>query len=174
MALNCKIALLLAAAVTIGVPPVYAQLGEGAMIETTNKGSLDIMLEQTWNADANATFKVTFLNPNTTQVHEHQDYDFRIKQGDNEIFSAARQVNQPLIHNAEGTIFVPYKFEQQGDFTIELYLAGTGIGPTLIPTEESALFPVHVTPEFPAGMIGMVAALVVGTTIALTRKLKFF
>ena len=144
------------------------------MIQTTSKGSLDIMLEQTWNASAEAKFKVTFLNPNTTQVHEHQDYDFRIRQGDNELFSAARQVNQPLIHNAEGTIFVPYKFEQQGDFTIELYLAGTGIGPTLIPTEESALFPVHVTPEFPAGMIGMVAALVVGTTIALTRKLKFF
>jgi archaellum component FlaF (FlaF/FlaG flagellin family) len=146
----------------------YAQ--EAWMELSTSKGTLDIRIEPTWNDDGNATFKVSFFNPGTDTLHEHQDYDFRILKDEVELFSAARQTGQTLIHNVEGTITVPYKFQENGDYTIQLYLAGTGIAPT-IPTEEIATFPIQVTPEFPVGALGVVAALMT-TAIVFARRRK--
>lgn len=153
----------------------FAQEGQG-MRQTTTDGTLDILLEPTWNpgspgsAESQASFRVSFLNPGTDTLHEHQDYDFRILNSNGEqVFSAARQTNQPLLHNVPGTITVPYTFQEMGDYTIEVYLGGTGIGPTLIPTDETAKFNVVVTPEFPVGALGAIAALI-GTAIVLSRS----
>jgi len=153
----------------------FAQEGQG-MRQSTTDGTLDILLEPTWNpgspgsTESQASFRVSFLNPGTDTLHEHQDYDFRILNSNGEqVFSAARQTNQPLLHNVPGTITVPYTFEERGDYTIEVYLGGTGIGPTLIPTDESAEFNVVVTPEFPVGALGAIAALI-GTAIVLSRN----
>jgi hypothetical protein len=150
----------------------YAQ--ESGMRASTSKGTLDIMVEPTWgppdsNGKSKGTFKVSFLDPKTGAIHEHQDYDFRILKGETEVFSAARQTGQALIHNVEGTITVPYTFQEEGDYTIQLYLAGTGIAPTL-PTDEDAKFPIKVTPEFPVGAIGAIAALMTTTAIVLARS----
>ena len=169
------VALLLAS--VFGVATVaYAQ--ESGMNATTSKGTLDIKVEPAWSAPdtpdgkSKGTFKVSFLDPRTGAIHEHQDYDFRILKGETEVFSAARQTGQALIHNVEGTITVPYTFQEEGDYTIQVYLAGTGIAPTL-PTDEDAKFPIKVTPEFPVGAIGAIAALMTGTAIVLARsKLK--
>ena len=167
------IALLLAS--VFGVTTVaYAQ--QSGMIATTSKGTLDIMVEPTWsapdgNGSSKGTFKVSFFNPGTTTVHQHQDYDFRILKGETEVFSAARQTGQALIHNVEGTITVPYTFQEDGDYTIQVYLAGTGIAPT-IPTDEDASFPIKVTPEFPAGAIGAIAALMTTTAVIFVRKFR--
>lgn len=152
----------------------FAQDQEGqGMRQTTTDGTLDILLEPTWNpgsTESQASFKVSFLNPGTDTLHEHQDYDFRILNSNGEqVFSAARQTNQPLLHNVPGTITVPYTFEEVGDYTIEVYLGGTGIGPTLIPTDENAEFNIAVTPEFPVGALGAIAALI-GTAIVLSRS----
>ena len=153
----------------------FAQEGQG-MRQTTTDDTLDILLEPTWNpgsqgsTQSQASFKVSFLNPGTDTLHEHQDYDFRILNSNGEqVFSAARQTNQPLLHNVPGTITVPYTFEEVGDYTIEVYLGGTGIGPTLIPTDETAKFNVVVTPEFPVGALGAIAALT-GIAIVLSRS----
>lgn len=153
----------------------FAQEGQG-MRQTTTDGTLDILLEPTWNpgspgsTESQASFRVSFLNPGTDTLHEHQDYDFRILNSNGEqVFSAARQTNQPLLHNVPGTITVPYTFGEMGDYTIEVYLGGTGIGPTLIPTDETAKFNVVVTPEFPVGALGAIAALI-GTAIVLSRS----
>lgn len=153
----------------------FAQEGQG-MRQTTTDGTLDILLEPTWNpgspgsTESQASFKVSFLKPGTDTLHEHQDYDFRILNSNGEqVFSAARQTNQPLLHNVPGTITVPYTFGEVGDYTIEVYLGGTGIGPTLIPTDENAKFNIMVTPEFPVGALGAIAALI-GTAIVLSRS----
>jgi hypothetical protein len=145
----------------------YAQDG---MRKTTSKGTLDILLEPTWIENSSATFNVSFINPGTDTLHEHQDYDFRILKDGTEVFSTAKQTGQTLIHNAAGTITVPYTFQENGDYTIQVYLAGTGIAPT-IPTDEEATFPITVTPEFPAGAIGAVAAVVTGALI-IARRFK--
>ena len=158
------IALLLASVISVATV-AYAQVG---MTQTTSKGTLDISVEPTWNENANASFKVSFLNPGTDTLHQHQDYDFRILKNGNEVFSAAKQSGQSLIHNAEGTITVPYLFQEQGEYKIQIYLAGTGISPT-IPTDEEVLFPIQVTPEFPTVAVGALAALMT-TAILLGRR----
>lgn len=163
------------ATTTTTTTTAFAQEGQG-MRQTTTDGTLDILLEPTWNpgspgsTESQASFKVSFLKPGTDTLHEHQDYDFRILNSNGEqVFSAARQTNQALLHNVPGTITVPYTFGEVGDYTIEVFLGGTGIGPTLIPTDENAKFNVVVTPEFPVGALGAIAALI-GTAIVLSRS----
>lgn len=142
----------------------YAQ--ESGMRATTSKGTLDVMIEPEWRENGSASFHVSFLNPGTETLHEHQDYDFRILKDGTEVFSAARNTGQNLIHNVPGTLTVPYQFQENGDYTIEVYIAGTGITP-IIPTDEEATFQIQVVPEFPLGALGIVTAL--GSVIALAR-----
>lgn len=168
-----SVAALLTAITIAGIlPSAYSQESGASMTKPLSGGSLDIMLEPIISNSTDVRFKVAFLNPNSTTLHQHQDYDFVIKQGESEIFSAARALNQPLIHNVEGTITVPYKFLQNGDYTVEVRVLGLGFPPIPI-NPETATFPIQVTPEFPAGMIG-VAATLVGAAIVATRKFKLF
>ena len=166
------IALLVAAILSITTAAAaYAQ--DGGMVKTTSKGTLDVRLEPMWSEGGQASFNVSFLNPGTDTLHQHQDYDFRILKDGQDVFSAARQTGQAVLHNVEGTLTVPYTFQENGDYTIQVYLAGTGIAPT-IPTDEEATFPITVTPEFPAGVLAAaLAALMMTTTaIVLSQRLK--
>jgi hypothetical protein len=148
--------------------PAYAQ----EMRDPTSGGTLDIMLTPEVNPEdgRDIKFHVSFLNPGTDQPHEHQDYDVVILQGGNEVFSAAQQTGQPVLHNVPGTLTVPYKFEENGDYVVRVELYGTGI--PAIPTNESVEFPVTVTPEFPAGALGAVAAVMAGAIAVARVKLK--
>ena len=163
------IALLLAAIGSMSLTAAYAEDG---MTTATSGGTLNIKLEPTWSDGGQAKFKVSFLDPKTGAVHQHQDYDIRILKDGKVVYSAAQQVGQTVEHNVAGTLTVPgtgsYKFPDQGDYTIEVYLAGTGIPAT--PTDEKADFNIKVTPEFPVGAVGAAMAALVGTTIVLSRK----
>jgi hypothetical protein len=167
---------LLVVAIGSSIPvAVRAQQNAGWKIPTSG-GSLDIMLEPEWSENSSARFKVTFLDPQTGQVHQHQDYDVKILDGDGTtLFSAAERTGQPLLHNVEGTILVPNKpdnpfaFGQQGDYIVKVELLGLGFPPIPI-NPESATFPIKVTPEFPVGLLGAVVALT-GTVVILSRKL---
>jgi hypothetical protein len=164
------VALLLGTIFSItAVSAAYAQ--DGGMAQTTSKDTLDIRLAPTWNEGGQATFTVSFLNPGTDTLHEHQDYDFRILKDGQQVFSAANQTGQAVLHNVEGTLTVPYTFQENGDYTIQVYLAGTGI--PAIPTDEEATFPITVVPEFPAG--GILAAVIAAsmtTAVVLSQRLK--
>jgi hypothetical protein len=151
------------------VTAAYAQ--DGGMAQTTSKDTLDIRIAPTWNEGGQATFNVSFLNPGTDTLHEHQDYDLRILKDGQQVFSAANQTGQAVLHNVEGTLTVPYTFQENGDYTIQVYLAGTGI--PAIPTDEEATFPITVVPEFPAG--GILAAVIAAsmtTAVVLSQRLK--
>jgi hypothetical protein len=151
------------------VTAVYAQ--DGGMVQTTSKGTLDVRLVPTWNEGGQATFNVSFLNPGTDTLHEHQDYDFRILKDGQQVFSAANQTGQALVHNVEGTLTIPYTFQENGDYTIQMYLAGTGI--PAIPTDEEATFPITVVPEFPAGgILAAVLAASITTAVVLSQRMK--
>ncbi|MDQ4066946.1 MAG: hypothetical protein M3114_05110 [Thermoproteota archaeon] len=167
------VALLLGAtifSITTTATAAYAQ--DGGMIQTTSKGTLDIRLAPTWNEGGQTTFTVSFLNPGTETLHEHQDYDFRILKDGQQVFSAAGQTGQAVLHNVEGTLTVPYTFQENGDYTIQVYLAGTGIAPT-VPTDEEATFPITVVPEFPAGgILTAVLAASITTAIVLSQRLR--
>jgi hypothetical protein len=164
------VALLLGTIFSItAVTAAYAQ--DGGMAQTTSKDTLDIRLAPTWNEGGQATFSVSFLNPGTDTLHEHQDYDFRILKDGQQVFSAANQTGQAVLHNVEGTLAVPYTFQENGDYTIQVYLAGTGI--PAIPTDEEATFPITVVPEFPTG--GILAAVIAAsmtTAVVLSQRLK--
>jgi hypothetical protein len=165
------IALLLGAIFSITTTATAAYAQDGGMMQTTSKGTLDIRLAPTWNEGGQAAFTVSFLNPGTDTVHVHQDYDFRILQGGQQVFSAANQVGQPLLHNVEGTLTVPFTFQENGDYTVQVYLAGTGI--PAIPTDEEATFPITVVPEFPAGgILAAVLAASMTTAVVLSQRLK--
>jgi hypothetical protein len=163
------IALHLAAIFSITTAAAYAQ--EGGMVQTTSKGTLDVRLEPSWSEGGQANFNVSFFNPGTATLHEHQDYDFRILKDDQQVFSAANQTGQAVLHNVEGTLTVPYTFQENGDYTIRVNLAGTGIVPT-IPTDEEATFSITVTPEFPAGVLIAALAAFMITAIVLAQRLK--
>ncbi len=90
-----------------------------------------------------------------------------------QVFSVANQTGQAVLHNVEGTVTIPYTFQENGAYTIQVYLAGTGIAPT-IPTDEEATFSVTVTPEFPAGVLPATLAVFMTTAIFLAQRLKFF
>ena len=154
-----------------GATAVYAQDG-GGMAQTTSRGTLDIRLAPTWNENGQATFTVNFFNPGTDALHEHQDYDFRILKDGQQVFSAANQTGQAVLHNVEGTLTIPYTFQENGDYTIQVYLAGTGI--LAIPTDEEATFPITVVPEFPAGGIlaAILAASMTTAVVVLSQRLK--
>lgn len=165
------VALLLGAifsVMTTTTPAVYAQ--DGGMVKTTDKGTLDVRLEPMWGEGGQADFNVAFLNPGTDSLHEHQDYDIRILKDGQQVFSAANQTGQAVLHNVEGTLTVPYTFQENGDYTIQVYLAGTGISPS-IPTDEEATFPITVVPELPAaGILSATVAALMTTSIVLARR----
>ena len=146
----------------------YAQ--DGGMVQTTDKGTLDIRLVPMWSEGGQATFTVSFLNPGTDAPHEHQDYDFRILKDGQAVFSAANQTGQAVLHNVEGTLTIPYTFQESGDYTVQVYLAGTNL--PAIPTDEEATFSITVVPELPAAGILAVtlAALMTTTSLVLARR----
>ena len=151
--------------------PAYAQ--EGGMVKSTSKGTLDISLAPTWSDAGQATFTVSFLTPGTQTIHQHQDYDFKIMKDGQQVFSAAGQTGQPVLHNVEGTLTIPYTFQDNGDYTAQVFLAGTGI--PAIPTDEEATFPITVTPEFPAGgILAVVLAASLTAVIVLPQRMKLF
>lgn len=156
---------------TTAIAPPIAYAQEGGMMKTTSKGTLDIRLDPVWTEGGQGQFTVSFLNPGTDTPHEHQDYDVRILKDGQQVFSAANQTGQAILHNVEGTVTVPYTFQQNGDYTIQVYLAATGISPP-IPTDEDATFSINVTPEFPAGVLLATLAVFMTTAIFLTQRFR--
>jgi hypothetical protein len=161
-ALAAATILLLTTGVGLVIPAAHAE----GMRQSI--GDLDIMLEPDWSNGDATRFKVSFLEPGTDIPHQHQDYDFIILQDDREVFSAAKLVNQPLIHNVEGTIVVPFQFENTGDYVVKVAIYGIGL--PAIPMDEAVEFPVTVTPEFPAGALAVTAAVAAGM-VAARKKL---
>jgi hypothetical protein len=164
---------LLLASVTLIAFPNNSVAQEGWVVKTSGAGSLDVKLEQNWTEGGKAQFTISFFHPNTTSLHEHQDYDVLIRQGDRQVFSAAAATNQQLLHSVPGNVTIPlqpFDFTENGDYTIEVHVLGLGFPPIPI-NPETATFPITVVPEFPVALTGIVAALV-ASSIVMTRKFR--
>lgn len=154
------------------VPAAYAQ----GMAQTSSGGSLDVVLDPEWidggqgGEGARAQFRLTFLQPGTETPQQHIDYDLVVKDGSGaEVFRATDLLNQPVLHTEPGTVTIPYKFEENGSYTVEVEMFGILFNPI---APETAEFSVNVTPEFPAGALGVAAAAVMAGAMALKRKLR--
>jgi hypothetical protein len=142
------IALLLSAA-TIFSFTTAASYGQGEMRTSTSGNSLDIRIEPRWSDGGKASFKVSFLRHGTDTLQEHVDYNFVIMKDSQQIFSAAAPLRKPSIHTVEGIVIIPiptapYKFPNNGNYSIEIYVSGISFTPI---NTETATIPVTVTPE---------------------------
>lgn len=162
--LAIAIAAIMAAAGFASIPVVHAQAAGAA---TGNK-TLDVTIEPEWADGGSVKFHVNFYEPGTKNLNQHNYYDFQILQNGNVVYSAAKQTNQQNIHNVGGTITVPYKFQQNGDYTARVTLYATNIPPVPINPENTDLS-VKVTPEFPIGALGAVAAAMMAGAVVAAR-----
>jgi hypothetical protein len=117
---------------------------------STNADSLDVLLEPTpYPVTVNSTstkFKVSFLNPNTTQLQDHVDFNVRIFKDNVQVFQATNQTGQPSVplHATEGYMTVPilnYQFDQAGKYLIEIPVYGILFNPI---RPESANFTIDI------------------------------
>ncbi|MDW0158188.1 MAG: hypothetical protein QOK62_07960 [Nitrososphaeraceae archaeon] len=111
----------------------------------TDGNSVDIDLQiQPFpiSKDVDSQFMITFLQPSSQTVQVHVDYDFAITNNDNEVFRASTKTGQPLLHTAEGIVKIPYKFDQGGEYSLQVSVMGINFIP--IKTEQ-ALFDLKVS-----------------------------
>ena len=111
----------------------------------TDGNSIDIDLQiQPFpiSKDVDSQFMITFLQPSSQTVQVHVDYDFAITNNDNEVFRASTKTGQPLLHTAEGIVKIPYKFDQGGEYSLQVSVMGINFIP--IKTEQ-ALFDLKVS-----------------------------
>jgi len=117
---------------------------------STRADSLDVLLEPipypiTVNSTS-TTFKVSFLNPNTSQLQDHVDFNVRIFKDNEQVFQATNQTGQPSVplHATDGYMTVPilnYQFHEGGNYSIEIPVYGILFNPI---RPESANFTVNI------------------------------
>jgi uncharacterized protein (UPF0333 family) len=113
--------------------------------EATDGKSIDIDLQiQPFpvTQSGNSQFKITFLQPSSQTVQVHVDYDLSISKMNSEVFRASASTGQPLLHTAEGIVSIPYKFSQEGQYSVQVSVMGINFIP--IKTEQ-ALFDLKVS-----------------------------
>jgi hypothetical protein len=108
-----------------------------------NSVNIDLQIQPfpiTKNVDSQ--FMISFLQPSSQTVQVHVDYDFAITNDNNEVFRASSITGQPLLHTAEGIVKIPYKFTQDGQYSLQVSVMGINFIP--IKTEQ-ALFDLNVS-----------------------------
>ena len=129
-----------------------ADIGAGAasggnMKKTTSGGALDILLQpspQPVGHTAPTSFKVSFLQKGTNTIQPHIDYDLIIKDSNGkQVFQASQLAGQPgkPLHTAEGSVTIPYTFQNPGDYSVNIPVYGILFNPI---NPESADFTIKV------------------------------
>ncbi len=121
------------------------QINSSDTKQVTDGKSVDIDLQiQPYPISKNvdSQFMITFLQPSTQTVQVHVDYDFAITKMNSEVFRASSKTGQPLLHTAEGIVKIPYKFEEPGQYSLQISVMGINFIP--IKTEQ-ALFDLKVS-----------------------------
>jgi hypothetical protein len=102
------------------------------MSQSTTGGSLDVNITSSPEVISTAKevkFMINFLEPGTGKIQVHVDYDFQVFKNGEEVFSAAKQINQPLLHTAEGSVTIPFMFPSSGSYSIKIPVLGINFIP---------------------------------------------
>jgi hypothetical protein len=102
------------------------------LLQSTTGGSLDVNITSSpeiISTDKEVKFKINFFEPGTDTIQVHVDYDFQVLKNGKEIFSAAKQINQPLLHTAEGSVTIPFMFSSPGSYSIKIPVLGINFIP---------------------------------------------
>jgi hypothetical protein len=120
---------------------------DNSMKKTSSGGTLEIILQPSPDPvvkNAQSNFKVTFDQNGSKTVQPHIDYDLTITKNGKQAFQAsalAGHPNQPL-HTAEGSVTIPYTFQQPGGYVLNITVYGILFNPI---RPESAQFPISLS-----------------------------
>jgi len=125
----------------------YAQTSAASMNKVTSGGSLNVILQPSpfpVVKGSQTNLKVSFdQKGSSSTVQPHIDYDLTIMKDGKQVFQAsalAGHPNQPL-HTAEGVVTIPYTFQQQGGYLMNITVSGILFNPI---KPETAQFPIGV------------------------------
>ena len=124
----------------------YAQTSGASMNKVTSGGSLNVILQPSpfpVVKGSQTNLKVSFDQKGSSAVQPHIDYDLTIMKDGKQVFQAsalAGHPNQPL-HTAEGVVTIPYTFQQQGGYLMNITVSGILFNPI---KPETAQFPIGV------------------------------
>ena len=125
----------------------YAQTSAASMNKVTSGGSLNVILQPSpfpVVKGSQTNLKVSFdQKGSSSTVQPHIDYDLTIMKDGKQVFQAsalAGHPNQPL-HTAEGVVTIPYTFQQQGGYVMNITVYGILFNPI---RPETAEFPISV------------------------------
>jgi hypothetical protein len=84
--------------------------------------------------DNSAKFRVSFLQPGTSTLQKHVDFNLRIYDNNSRVFQATNSTGQPSIplHATDGVMSIPmlnYKFNHPGQYRIEIPVYGILFNP---------------------------------------------
>ena len=124
----------------------YAQTSGVAMNKVTSGGSLNVNLQPSPSPvvkGSQTNLKVSFDQKGSSAVQPHVDYDLTIMKDGKQVFQLSSQAghpNQPL-HTTEGVVTIPYTFQQEGTYVINITVCGFLFNPI---TPETAPFTINV------------------------------
>ena len=105
------------------------QTSDAAMYKVTRGGSLNVILQPSpfpVIKGSQTNLKVSFNQKGSTAALAHVDYDLAIMKDGKQVFQLSSQVgypNQPL-HTAKGVVTIPYTFQQEGPYVINITVYG--------------------------------------------------
>src|SRR5580765_6572882 len=87
-------------------------------------------------------FKITFRQPSTQSVQVHVDWNFVISKMNKVVYNTADAYGQPVQHTAAGIVSPTYKFQEGGEYLLNITVVGINFIPI---TPEQALFDLKVS-----------------------------
>jgi len=103
----------------------FVLTSDAAMYKVTSGGSLNIILQPSpfpVIKGSQTNLKVSFNQKGSSAVQPHVDYDLTIMKDDKQVFQLSNSTgypNQPL-HTVEGIVTIPYTFQQEGPYVINI------------------------------------------------------
>ena len=103
----------------------FVQTSDAAMNKVTSGGSLNVILQPSpfpVIKGSQTNLKVSFDQKESDAVQAHVDYDLTIMKDDKQVFQLSNSTgypNQPL-HTVEGVVTIPYTFQQEGTYIINI------------------------------------------------------
>jgi hypothetical protein len=107
----------------------FVQTSDAAMYKVTSGGSLNVILQPSpfpVIKGSQTNLKVSFDQKGSSEVQPHVDYDLTIMKDGKQVFQLSSQAghpNQPL-HTTEGVVTIPYAFQQEGTYVINITVYG--------------------------------------------------
>jgi hypothetical protein len=124
----------------------FVQTSDAAMYKVTSGGSLNVILQPSpfpVIKGSQTNLKVSFDQKGRSALQTNVDYDLTIMKDDKHVFQLSSQAvypNKPL-HTTEGIVTIPYTFQQEGTYVINITVYGILFNPI---TPETAPFTINV------------------------------